>query len=93
MARDTSYQAVMARQNEIMKKSLGMDYEQYVRGPIAFAYEAMMSGAGYTLEKIRRIQRKSEWATRRFLAPEYHRTGATKRKTGYSPHPCEGRSL
>lgn len=58
MARDTSYQAVMARQNEIMKKSLGMDYEQYVRGPIAFAYEAMMSGAGYTLEKIRRIQRE-----------------------------------
>jgi cysteine synthase len=58
VARDTSYRAVMARQNEIMKKSLGMDYEQYVRGPIAFDYEAMMSGTGYTLEKIRQIQRE-----------------------------------
>ena len=58
MARDASYQAVMARQNEIMKKSLGMDYEQFVSGPIAFDYEAMMSGTGYTLEKIREIQRE-----------------------------------
>jgi len=48
----------MARQNEIMKKSLGMDYEQFVRGPIAFDYESMMSGTGYTLEKIRQIQRE-----------------------------------
>ncbi len=58
MARDTSYRAVMARQNEIMKKSLGMDYEEYVKGPIVFDYEAMMSGSGYTLEKVREIQRE-----------------------------------
>ena len=59
MARDTSYAAVMARQYEIMKQSLGMDYERFTRGRIAFDYEAMMTGTGYTLDKIREIQRQA----------------------------------
>lgn len=59
MARDTSYAAVMARQYEIMKQSLGMDYERFTRGRIAFDYEAMMMGTGYTLDKIREIQRQA----------------------------------
>jgi cysteine synthase len=59
VARDTSYAAVMARQYEIMKQSLGMDYERFTRGRIAFDYEAMMTGTGYTLDKIREIQRQA----------------------------------
>ena len=31
-----------------MKQSLGMDYERFTRGRIAFDYEAMMTGTGYT---------------------------------------------
>lgn len=59
MTKDTSYKAVMARRSDIMKQSLGMDYERFTRGRIAFDYEAMMSGTGYTIESIRQIQRQT----------------------------------
>ncbi len=54
--RGKSYQEVMARKNEIMKKSLGLDYSQFESGGIAFDYEKMMSYGGYTLNEIRSIQ-------------------------------------
>jgi cysteine synthase len=53
---DTSYAAVMARKNEIMKASLGIDFNTYIQSPIAFAYERMMQDTGYTLEEIAQIQ-------------------------------------
>lgn len=56
MSRDTSYAAVMARKNEIMKKALGIDYSVYEQSALAFDYERMMSDTGYDLEKIARIQ-------------------------------------
>lgn len=59
-ARDTSYAAVMARSNDIMKASLGIDYDDYVRSPIALDYERMMAETGYTHDDIRRIQRASK---------------------------------
>ena len=34
--RDTTYAAVLSRKNEIMKASLGIDYETYVSSRIAF---------------------------------------------------------
>ncbi len=55
-ARDISYAAVMARKNEIMKASLGIDYTDFIQSPIAFDYERMMEQTGYTLEDIARIQ-------------------------------------
>lgn len=51
-----SYKEVMARRNEIMKKSLGLDYSEFELGGIAFDYERMMSRGGYDLDKIRSIQ-------------------------------------
>lgn len=57
--RDVSYAAVMARRGAIMKSSLGIDYEVYESGSIAFDYEAMMSFGGYGFEDVRRIQRES----------------------------------
>ncbi len=59
-ARDTSYAAVMARKNEIMKSSMGMDYADFIESPIAFDYERMMRETGYTLEDIIRIQRETK---------------------------------
>lgn len=59
-ARDTSYAAVMARKNEIMKASMGMDYDEYIQSPIAFDYERMMSETGYSHEDIVRIQRETK---------------------------------
>jgi threonine dehydratase len=51
-----SYQEVLARRREIMKTSVGIDYQKYEQGNIAFDYEAMMNDAGYSLEAIRTIQ-------------------------------------
>lgn len=55
-----SYAAVMARKNEIMKSSLGIDYQDFVLSPIAFDYERMMRETGYTMEDILRIQHETK---------------------------------
>ena len=59
-ARDTSYTAVMARKNEIMKASLGIDYDEFIQSRIAFDYERMMGETGYSLEEIICIQRETK---------------------------------
>jgi len=59
-ARDTSYAAVMARKNEIMKASMGMDYDVFIHSPIAFDYERMMTETGYSHTDIIRIQRETK---------------------------------
>lgn len=53
------YNAVMARKNEIMKKSIGIDYDLFERGNYAFDYEKMMLETGYQLDEIARIQRET----------------------------------
>jgi hypothetical protein len=57
---DSSYAAVMARRNEIMKASLGIDYDDFVDSPIAFEYERMMDETGYSHADIARIQRETK---------------------------------
>lgn len=51
-----SYQAVMARRNEIMQRSIGLDYSAYARGTIAFDYEQLFADTGYDLERVRAVQ-------------------------------------
>jgi len=58
MTRDVSYKAVMARKNEIMKQSVGIDYSVYAQGPIAFDYERMMRETAYDFTEIQNIQRQ-----------------------------------
>lgn len=58
--RDTSYAAVMSRKNEIMKASMGVDYDDFIQSPVAFDYERMMRETGYTLEEIVRIQAETK---------------------------------
>jgi len=60
MSRDTSYEAVMARRPEIMRKALGLDYTQFERGGLTFDYEAMMQATGYTIDRIMEIQHQSK---------------------------------
>ncbi|HOM64823.1 MAG TPA: 2-amino-4-oxopentanoate thiolase subunit OrtB [Ignavibacteriales bacterium] len=55
---DKSYNAIMSRKNEIMKKSIGIDYSTFELGGIAFDYEKMMKEAGYTLQEIQEIQNR-----------------------------------
>lgn len=59
MTLDNSYKAVMARDNEIMKKALGMDYDKYESGGIAFDYEGLMNDVGLSLEDIIEIQKST----------------------------------
>jgi len=58
MNRDMSYEAVMSRKNEIMKKALGVNYEDYELSEIAFDYDSLMEDVDLTMEDIRRIQRE-----------------------------------
>ncbi|SHE35493.1 2-amino-4-ketopentanoate thiolase beta subunit [Tissierella praeacuta DSM 18095] len=59
MTRDMSYDAVMARRPEIMKKAVGMDYDIFESGSVAFDYEKMMRETGYSLQEIEEIQGKT----------------------------------
>lgn len=51
-----SYDAVMARRGEIMRKAIGIDYNVFESGSIAFDYERMMRETGYSLQEIQKIQ-------------------------------------
>jgi len=59
-ARDLSYDAVMGRKNEIMKASLGIDYDDFIHSPVAFDYERMMLQTDYSHADITRIQRETK---------------------------------
>jgi cysteine synthase len=55
----SKYEDLMSRKNEIMLKSVGVDYKQYERGSLAFDYEKMMRDTGYTLAEVVEIQREA----------------------------------
>lgn len=59
MSRDLSYKAVMERRGEIMKRALGIEYDEFILTKVAFDYEGMMRKAGYSLEEVREIQRET----------------------------------
>lgn len=52
----TGYAEVMARKPEIMRRSVGIDYDRFTTGALSFDYEAMMTATGYTLDEVARIQ-------------------------------------
>jgi cysteine synthase len=60
MAQDNSYSAVMERKNEIMKKSMGLDYDDFIHSPVSFNYELMMERASYPIDKIMQIQKETK---------------------------------
>lgn len=56
MSKDMSYDGVMSRRAEIMKKAVGIDYSNFETGNIKFDYERMMRETGYSLQEIEEIQ-------------------------------------
>lgn len=56
---DRSYEGIMSRQIEIIKKSIGVDYDKFEIEGIAFDYQKMMKEAGYTISEIQKIQRET----------------------------------
>ncbi len=91
-ARDMSYAAVMARKNEIMKASLGIDYDDFIQSPIAFDYERMMRETGYSHADIVRIQRETKVGdTPLYRAAQPDRSRAQDLRAGQRrDHPAQG---
>ena len=56
MSTNNSYTAIMDRKAEIMRTSVGIDYDKYITGPLSFDYEGMLSDTGYNLQTTRKIQ-------------------------------------
>jgi len=50
------YRTITARKNEIIKRAVGIDYQQFERSPIAFDYEGLLTSPGYTLGDVQKIQ-------------------------------------
>lgn len=53
--KDLSYKAVMARQNDIIRHAVGLDYDQFERPDHTFDYEGLMGSVPYTIEEIVQI--------------------------------------
>ncbi|KZL90745.1 2-amino-4-oxopentanoate thiolase subunit OrtB [Clostridium magnum] len=52
------YEELISRKNEIMLKSVGIDFEKYERGKLSFDYEALMRDIGYSFQEVTEIQRE-----------------------------------
>ena len=53
------YESVMGRSAEIMKASLGLDFNDFESGSVAFDYEGLMKATGYTIDEVDKIQSKT----------------------------------
>lgn len=53
------YEALLNRKNEIMLKSVGIDYKKYETGKLSFDYEAMMRDTGYSISDIMKLQKET----------------------------------
>ncbi len=49
----------MGRSNDIMKEALGLDYNDFESGSVAFDYESLMKSTGYTLDEVAKIQART----------------------------------
>lgn len=54
----SKYEEMMQRKNEIMLKSVGINFNQYETGRFSFDYEKMMKDTGYSLSDVMKIQRE-----------------------------------
>ncbi len=59
MKMSNKYQELMNQKNEIMKTSIGLDYNKYEIEGIGFDFEYMMNDQGYDIEKIVKIQNEN----------------------------------
>jgi cysteine synthase len=59
MSNRDAYAQVMARRGEIVRESIGLDYEKYATGVLAFDYEGLLLDTGYDLERVRNIQQQT----------------------------------
>lgn len=55
--RDLSYNGVMARKTEIIRKAVGVDYSLFEKDNGTFDYDALMASVPYTLEEVIDIEK------------------------------------
>ncbi|GAB6139049.1 2-amino-4-oxopentanoate thiolase subunit OrtB [Halanaerobaculum tunisiense] len=55
-----SYTDLMSRKNDIMKQSLGIDYDKFETEGISFDYNKMMKQGSYPFDKIQELKRKTK---------------------------------
>ena len=54
--RHDSYQEIMAQRTAIMRTSVGIDYQKYTTGTLAFDYESLMADTGYDIQTTQAVQ-------------------------------------
>lgn len=59
MTKEPGYREIMAERNAIMRQSVGIDYEQYRTGAIAFDYERLLSDTGFDIAEVQAVQRRT----------------------------------
>lgn len=52
----TDYTSVLARRDEILEATTGIDYRRYTEGGMSLDYEGLMRATGYGPDHVRRIQ-------------------------------------
>jgi cysteine synthase len=57
--KDAGYLSVAERRGEIMRRSVGIDFDSFELPPLAFDYEGLMEKTGYTLDEVYEIQREA----------------------------------
>jgi len=50
------YAEIMAQRAEIMRASVGIDYDRYATGALAFDYERLFADTGYDIDTVRAVQ-------------------------------------
>jgi cysteine synthase len=59
MTTASSYEAVLADRDAIMRASVGIDYQQYVTGALAFDYERLLADTGYDIQRTQSVQTRT----------------------------------
>ena len=52
----SSYKSLLSRRAELMRRSVGIDYERFHKGGLAWDYEGLMGAVGYGIEEAAKIQ-------------------------------------
>jgi cysteine synthase len=55
----SGYAEIMAERPEIMRRSIGLDYERYATGILAFDYDRLLADTGYDVEAVRAVQERA----------------------------------
>jgi cysteine synthase len=53
------YEEIMGRRSEIVRDAIGLDYEQYKTGALAFDYERLLADTGYDIDTARAVQSRT----------------------------------